>query len=138
MFDFSQPLPPGLVKDGLYKKIAISVFPGAQDRQASLAIVAKAGLGFEDVTSKGLNELSNAGSSGGSRTLVVDLSSKASALVESSFMGRGRSLVKVMGRMSTGGGSLSKSAPAAASQNEGGTDTAGGEEIEVLARRLHV
>jgi len=41
--------PTSLIQDGLYKQLALPLFPGVQDRKGSLAMIAKIGLGLKDV-----------------------------------------------------------------------------------------
>ena len=40
--------PKALIQGGLYKQLALPLFPGEQDRKGSLAMTAKVGLGFKD------------------------------------------------------------------------------------------
>ena len=43
---FFSTTPADLIRNGLYKKLALPCFPGEQDRKGSMAIIAKAGLNF--------------------------------------------------------------------------------------------
>lgn len=45
---FFSTTPPDLIRNGLYKALAIACFAGELDRQGSLATIAKLGLGFCD------------------------------------------------------------------------------------------
>jgi len=58
---FFSTTPPDLIRNGLYKKLALPCFPGEQDRRGSMATIAKVGLNFSESKKEALRRQSSAG-----------------------------------------------------------------------------